>query len=225
MTFTTITGGGRTSTTTQYGGQDLTKVLNLFGGVNIASVDTTNKPVLNTESLFKSGKLRLYDSDSSNLITVLTPNLTLDANVTFPTTLATGASSNTFLFEATNQAITNKTIDADVNTIIDLDNNNLRSTALIDWTKINKTGSKLQDLGNVFSTGLVNNQSPIWNQTNNRWEMKDLTNPDILLPNKTVVPTATTTSVPIYRNDLDVNNQRVYLSVLQAGSPVLVRVA
>jgi len=80
-------------------------------------------------------------------------------------------------------------------------------------------------LANVYSVGLSNNQSPIWNSANNRWEMRDLTNVDILLPNKTVLPTATTTGVPIYRNDLDANNQRVYLSVLQSGSPVLVRVA
>ena len=225
MPFPIISGGGRSSTTTQYGGQELTKIQNLFNNVNIASVDATNKPILNTELLFKSGKLRLYDSDSSNIITIVTSNISQDVNLTFPTTMLGGASVNTFLFEGTTQPISGKIIDADNNTIIDLDDANIRSTAAINWAKIAKTGSKLQDLANVYSVGLSNNQSPIWNSANNRWEMRDLTNVDILLPNKTVLPTATTTGVPIYRNDLDANNQRVYLSVLQSGSPVLVRVA
>lgn len=48
---------------------------------------------------------------------------------------------------------------------------------------------------------------------------------NIRLINEAVEPTATTGAVPFYRTDIDVNNQAVYISKLENGVPVRIRVA
>ena len=57
------------------------------------------------------------------------------------------------------------------------------------------------------------------------WD-ETLTNSTTLrLLNEAVEPTATTTSTPVYRHDIDVNNQAIYVSRLENGVAVKFRLA
>lgn len=53
-----------------------------------------------------------------------------------------------------NQALTNKTIDASLNTLSNIANSNVSATAAIDWSKINKSGSNLTDIATRSHTSL-----------------------------------------------------------------------
>ncbi|WP_237737698.1 head decoration protein [Candidatus Nitrosopumilus sediminis] len=56
------------------------------------------------------------------------------------------------------QTLTTKTIDADSNTLTNIDNNEIKSNAGIDWTKISKTGSSVHDIANVTNVGCAAGQ-------------------------------------------------------------------
>lgn len=68
------------------------------------------------------------------------------------------------------------------------------------------TGKLFQFLGGVWVPTLVNSTN-------------------VRLANESTEPTATTTSAPVYRHDIDVFNQAVYISKLENGSIVKVRIA
>lgn len=227
MVFPTINTGGRASTTTVYGGAELTKIQQLMSGINIASTDTTNKPIIATEVTFNSGVLKFFDSNNTNKIAVITPDISIDTQVRFPATMTSTVADNEFLMANTNQVMKNKTIDASQNALTNIDNSNLKSNIAIDWTKINKTGSKLTDFANTPVASPTDGQALVYSSTSAAWVYYTaIQSADINLPNKTgTLPTASTTSVPIYRNDMDVNTQRVYISKLEGGSPVLIRLA
>jgi hypothetical protein len=226
MGFPTITGGGRASTTTVYGGAELTKLQNLFAGINIAASDSTNKPVISTEVTFASAMLKFLDANATNTIKIITPDISVDVSAQFPITMTTVLADNTFLMTGLNQIVTNKTIDAGVNSITNIADTNVKAGAAISWSKISKTGSKLNDVANMPVANPGDGQSIVYNAASNAWVYyTTITSSDINLPNKTSsLPVASTGSVPMYRNDLDANNQRVYFSKLEAGTPVLVRV-
>ncbi len=75
---------------------------------------------------------QINDSDDSHQYVFGVSNLTADRTVTLP--LLTG--NDTFVFEAHSQTLTNKTIDADNNTITNLENDNIKTGAAIDALKI-----------------------------------------------------------------------------------------
>lgn len=70
-----------------------------------------------------------------------------NSSVTFP-------ASGTLVTEGGTQTLTNKTIDADSNTISNIADANVKSGAAIAWSKISKTGSDLADLTTKSHTSL-----------------------------------------------------------------------
>ena len=69
------------------------------------------------------------------------------------------------------------------------------------------------------------NTGKIFQFTGGVWVPTLLNSSTIRLINEAVEPTATTTSLPLYRTDIDVNNQAVYISKLENGSPIKIRIA
>jgi hypothetical protein len=53
-----------------------------------------------------------------------------------------------------NQALTNKTIDASLNTLSNIVNSNISASAAIDWTKVSKVGANLTDIPTRSHTSL-----------------------------------------------------------------------
>lgn len=212
----------KSSTPQTFGGDLGNQVSGYLGGLDIAASDTTNKPIINTNTYYKTGRLILYGATSTHTISFVTPTLSNDVSVTFPTNLD-NLNPNTFLFSELNQTVTNKNIDAGLNNLFNIGDINIVANAGINWSKVSKTNSKLEDIADMNVTGRAGGSLIQWDATNSKWVMFSL-NLDILLPNKTTnLPVASTTAVPIYRNDLDVNNQRGYVSKLENGIPVLVR--
>jgi hypothetical protein len=162
------------STSNTYGGIEMSKLQDLLSGVDIAAADETNKPTLGTEFRFKSSKLKIFGSgiNSSNTASFTYPEGTLstvsNANVTFPNNLS-GSQNNEFVFKDVPAIITAKTLDASLNVITHIKNENIDNSAAIDWSKINKSGSKLGDLDNVDLTGRVNHSSVYWDAVQNKW--------------------------------------------------------
>jgi hypothetical protein len=54
------------STATQFAGDVVNKIADLFSGLNIAQTDASNKPVINTETMFYSSTLRILDNNQSH---------------------------------------------------------------------------------------------------------------------------------------------------------------
>ena len=64
----------------------------------------------------------------------------------------------TIVLENAAQSLSNKTINADSNTISNIDDNEIKSNAGISWAKISKTGSSLHDLADVTTSVCTTNQ-------------------------------------------------------------------
>jgi hypothetical protein len=158
----------KTTTADTFAGDALNKIQEWLAGINIASADVTNKPVIDTDTRFKSGRLRLFDSSSANELSFVVPTLTTPAAITFPATLS-NASTNELLFAGVSQAITNKTINAAANSITNIADANIMTGAAIAWAKISKAGSGLGDIANVDLTGLANNYSIRWDASVSKW--------------------------------------------------------
>jgi len=83
------------------------------------------------------------------------------------------------------------------------------------------TESQIQDLNNkVLKTNVLFGADI---DANSKTLMK--LNSTTLANNTGTEPTATTTEVPMYRKDLDANNQAIYLSKIENGQVIKVRVA
>lgn len=140
---------------THHGGDSTDKISNLFNGV--LDVDPVD---LNTIVKFRTQKFRWRDSDNSNDYIVATGDISTDATLTIPSI----SGNDTFVFRDLAQILTNKTIDADNNTITDLVDANIKSGAGIAKSKISTTGawavSELPtatvytDTANTFGAGL-----------------------------------------------------------------------
>jgi len=158
----------KTTTADTYAGDALNKIQEWLAGINIAATDSTNKPGINTDTRFHSGRLKLFDLDFSNELSFVTPALSTNANISFPVLLSAVA-DNEILFASVPQAIENKTINAAANTITNITNTSLSAGAAIGWSKISKNGSSLADLGDMNLTGLANNMSIRWDTTTGKW--------------------------------------------------------
>ena len=158
----------KTTTADTYAGDALNKIQEWLAGINIASTDATNRPSINTDTRFYSGRFKLFDYDFSNELSFVTPALSTNANISFPVLLSSVA-DNEILFASVQQTIENKTINAGSNTITNLTNTNLAAGAAIGWSKISKNGSSLADIGDMNLTGLANNMSIRWDTTTGKW--------------------------------------------------------
>ena len=120
----------KTTTADTYAGDALNKIQEWLAGINIAATDSTNKPGINTDTRFHSGRLKLFDLDFSNELSFVTPALSTNANISFPVLLSAVA-DNEILFASVPQAIENKTINAAANTITNITNTSLSAGAAI----------------------------------------------------------------------------------------------
>ncbi len=167
MTFPRIQ-NSKTTIFNTFGGDALNKIQELFGGINIAATDATNKPLIDTDFRFKSNRLILLDADQASEVRFVLPTLSSNVSITMPTSMLT-SEANELLFSKTTQTIINKTIAAGSNSISGLTNTNIGTNAFIDWTKISKVGSNLSDISTVNLSGLANNYSIKWDSTAGQW--------------------------------------------------------
>ena len=172
MVFPTINSPKATTGTT-FGGDVMNKVMQWFSGFNIAATELTNKPSIATETRFYSGKFILFDYDFTNEIKFFTPQLTNNVSISFPDNLSISA-LNEITFNLVPQILQNKTIDATNNSISNIANANIASTAAIAWGKVSKAGSGLGDIASVDLTGLANNVSLKWDSTASKWVVYSL---------------------------------------------------
>lgn len=140
---------------THHGGDSMDKISKLFSG--IADVDTVD---INSEFKVRSGKFSLADSDNSHKYIFDTENLSVDRRISVPLLLA----DDILVTQAFIQPLTGKTIDADLNSILNLVNANIKAGANISKSKIDITGvwsdTELpaevvyNDLANSFVAGM-----------------------------------------------------------------------
>lgn len=109
MVWATISGAG-TTTATKFHGDVMNKINNMLGGVDVSDTVTINSAVIWT---FEDGAFKLEDSDASHDYIFAASNLAADRTITLP--LLTG--NDTLVVEAEAATLTNKTINADNNTI------------------------------------------------------------------------------------------------------------
>lgn len=119
--------------------------------------------ILNTTDHTKSLELAVSDSSTTNTKTTLITTQTIDRTINIPDS---GATTDILLNNVT-QTITNKTIDADQNTITNIENADIKAGAAIDASKIadgSVSNTEFQYLDGVTSsiqTQLSNNATAI----------------------------------------------------------------
>lgn len=145
----------------------------------------------------------------------------------------TGSNTKFFEVDAKNNTVNFGTTAINFNSatltgLVNIANANISASAAIAWTKLSKTGSVLADIANVNLSGLVDQQSIKWDSGTSKWipfTPATTTANFLRLSNETgTEPTATTSLVPLYRKDLDVNNQQGFVSVIENGVTIKVRV-
>ena len=104
------------SSSTQFAGDVINKLSDLFSSINIAQADLTNKPTVNTEMRFYPDTLRLMDNDLSHQFYFDTSgaNVSEHKGMIIPQLTA---GSDTLLVEAQTATMTNKIINTDQNSI------------------------------------------------------------------------------------------------------------
>lgn len=115
-------------------------------------------------------------------------NLAHGAEVDNPSSGVHGVAGNVVGHTDT-QTLTNKTIDADLNTITNIENADIKAGAAIDWTKISKTGSSINDLADVDTTGIANDKILKYNSTSSKWEIADDAGDLITIQSETTIGT------------------------------------
>lgn len=162
------------STDSTYGGLEMSKIQDFLSGFDIGAADDTNRPSINTDTRFKSGKLLLFGEgvNSTNIARFKYPENALatvpEAVVSLPKNLS-GSQNNEFVFKDVAQTLTGKEIDASLNALTHISNVNIDSGAAISWSKISKTGSQLGDIANIDLTGRINHSSIYWDAVNAKW--------------------------------------------------------
>lgn len=111
---------------------------------------------------FRSGRLIIGDASYTHFYTIAGAELVASRTITLP--LLTG--NDTFVTQAFSQPLTNKSIDADTNTLTNIANAAIKASAAIDWSKINKSGSILDDLDDVVFTSVATQDIMIRNASN-----------------------------------------------------------
>lgn len=100
------------STSTKHGGQPLNKLFRIITG----ATDVVSEIVIDTVWKFRSGKIKITNPANTANYTLLGSAISADRNVTLPNI----SSSDTLVTLAANQTLTNKTIDYNTNTLLNL---------------------------------------------------------------------------------------------------------
>jgi hypothetical protein len=122
------------------GGDAMNNLHNYLKDIDISIGDPTNKPVINTPTTFRSGKLLVRSADNEHDLEIVVPNLTDDGAISLVPTGGVELGDEP-LFRTAIQEVEGKVISAQSNTITDLDDENFKEDAQIDWDKIDKTGA------------------------------------------------------------------------------------
>ncbi len=130
--------GALGSTTTEFGASDWANLISdYFNGTNLALVDASKLPVIGSLTKFKFEKLGLYDVDGSHYLSFSVDDIDTGANrkVKFRR-MNTPFEEDYAVLEGLSQAIINKTIDSDLNTITNIVNADIKAAAGIITTKL-----------------------------------------------------------------------------------------
>lgn len=130
------------STTSEFGGNWANLISDYFNGVNIVLLDASKAPVIGTLTRFKPEKFGFYDPDESHYLV-----LSVDDIDTGPVRKVKFRRMNSpfeedyAVLEGMGQTLLNKTIDADLNTLTNIENADVKAAAAIAYSKLNLTTS------------------------------------------------------------------------------------
>lgn len=131
------------STSAAFGGEWGNLVSDLFNGVDISLTDVTKTPKIGTPFKFKLEKLRLYDGDESHEVT-----FSVDDIDTGPLRkirirrMNTPFETDFMVLESLTQELINKTINADNNTLSNIENMDIKTGAGITDNKLAQITNK-----------------------------------------------------------------------------------
>jgi len=165
------------TTSIVHNGDNSKKVMFNLSDITVSTTRTLNIPDKNTTIVGtdttqtlsnKTLELpRINDSGSDNAYIIGVNELTSDRTVSLPLLLG----NDTFVFESHNQTLSNKTINADNNTISNLTDSNIKSNASINATKIANgsiSNTEFQYLDGISSSVVgINDINTLTNKTIN----------------------------------------------------------
>lgn len=102
----------QTTTSTEFAGDTLNDIADYLSAVDMTQggAQPSKNVDINTETLFSTGSLKLWDSNKSHKITITQPDYTESKTLSLPSEAALGASDE-FLFKDTVATVTGKTMD------------------------------------------------------------------------------------------------------------------
>ena len=130
------------STTTEFGGNWANLISDYLNGVNIALVDASKIPIIGTLTRFKPEKLALYDADQSHYLVFSADDIdTGSARKVKFRRMNSPFEEDYAVLEGMTQALANKTIDSDLNTITNIVNADIKAAAGIVYSKLSLSNS------------------------------------------------------------------------------------
>lgn len=140
------------STTTEFGGNWANLISDYYNGTNIALTDPTKIPLIGSLTRYKFEKLSLLDVDASHSIVFSVDDIDTGTNrkIRFRR-MNTPYEEDFAVLERVPQQIYSKTIDGDLNTITNIENADIKTTAAIATTKLADSANfLLKTLDNSF---------------------------------------------------------------------------
>lgn len=157
------------STSTAFGGTWAMFLSKLLNGQDIELDDPNKIPLMGTSFYYKSGKLRVLDTEGSHYLKFVLDNIDSGNDKTLRIREFSTGDEDYLVTENEPTELFGKTINADENTITNLTNSSIATGAAIGWAKINTTGSKLQDMKNINTATLGDGQVLQYNQSMDMW--------------------------------------------------------
>ena len=168
MGWPTITGVVATIAT-KFGGDITQGLAQLFSNIDIGAIDSTWKPLVNTDFRFRSGRLRIRDNATTpNEIDTTVLNQSGARTIQIPILDST---PNIPVYLSMNQTLTNKTIDAQDNNLVNILPSQLSTSERL--TKLNQhVATVYNDQANnfgAFDQKFLVNRLLVANAANNQW--------------------------------------------------------
>lgn len=129
--------GGLGSTSNEFGGSWGNLISDYFNGVNIGLLDASKIPIIGTFTRYKFEKLGIFDVDQSHSIIFSADDIDTGSNrkIKFRR-MITPFEEDYAVLEALPQPFLNKTIDADLNFISNIENADIKPAAAIATSKL-----------------------------------------------------------------------------------------
>lgn len=134
--------GALGSTTTEFGGNWANLISDYYNSVDIGLIDPTKKPIIGTLTRYKNEKIGVFDNDQSHYIVFSADDIDTGGvrKVKFRR-MNSPYTEDYAVLEGLSQPMLNKSINADLNTITNIDNNDIKSDANIIYSKLSLTDS------------------------------------------------------------------------------------